>query len=144
MRRLSILIGNAYATAKSRLLSNAFGLYSHLKSIYIRIYYFNHFLIFFYMPKIQDIINDLNISREDLAVAYKQAIGKALPARAVNMKEEERTLVEKELKNPSAAKTPTKKSTAKTTKATVEKTAKAAKEDKEDDSKVLKSDELFG
>lgn len=96
------------------------------------------------MPKIQDIINDLQITREDLAVAYKKAIGKALPARAVNMKEEEWTLVKKELTSPSEAKTPAKKTAAKTSKAAAAKSTKASKEDKEDDSKVLKSDELFG
>lgn len=87
------------------------------------------------MPKIQDIINDLNISRAELAAAYKSAIGKTLSARAVNIKDEELVLVQKELSNISSPKTAAKK------------TAKAVKEPKtseKDDAKVLKGDELFG
>jgi|GEM_PF-6192186 len=94
------------------------------------------------MPKIQDIINDLQISREDLAAAYKKAVGKTLPARAVNIKDDELKLVEKELEHP--GKTSAKKSPAKAP----AKSAKASKEDKKedgkDDTKVLKGDELFG
>ncbi len=88
------------------------------------------------MPKIQDIINDLNISREELAAAYKKVIGKALSARAVNLKEDERSLVEKELKHPADTKSaPAKKAAVKAPK-------KAGGESEE--AKVLKSDELFG
>lgn len=76
------------------------------------------------MPKIQDIIHDFQVSRDDIAAAYKKATGKALTARAVNIKDEEWSLIEKELGGKKGKSAP----------------ASAAK----DDSKVLKSDELFG
>ncbi len=75
------------------------------------------------MPKIQDIINDFQVSREDIGAAYKKTVGKTLTARAVNLKDEEWALIEKELKG-KVKSTPTNKD--------------------KDDSKVLKSDELFG
>lgn len=77
------------------------------------------------MPKIQDIINDFQVSREEIGTVYKKTIGKALPARAVNLKDEEWTLLEKSFKKGSKAAAP------------------APKESK-DESKVIKSDELFG
>lgn len=75
------------------------------------------------MPKINDILSDLQITREELAVAYKKVVGKALSSRAVNLKDEEWPLIEKELGS-SAKKA-------------------ATKDSKKDDDKVLKGDELF-
>lgn len=79
------------------------------------------------MPKIQDIITEHNISREDLASAYKKAVGKALPARAANLKDEEWTTILPLIGGKEAA-SPKKSAT---------------KADK-DEAKVLKSDEVFG
>lgn len=50
------------------------------------------------MPKIQDIIRDFQVSKEDISAAYKKSMGKALSARAANIKDDEWVLVEKELK----------------------------------------------
>lgn len=82
------------------------------------------------MPKIQDILDDLHISREELAAAYKKGVWKTLTSRAVNIKDEERPEVQKHLEK--AASAPKKKASV------------ATKGDKADDDKVLKGDELGG
>ena len=46
------------------------------------------------MPKISDILQKYNIERETLAKSYKTVIGKALNAKAVNIKEEEWAQIE--------------------------------------------------
>lgn len=87
------------------------------------------------MPKIQDIINDFNITREELAAVYKKTVGKSLTARAVNLKDEEFDLVKKEL-NGGGHDTPKK--------SVVKKVVSTKKNEEKDDAKVLKGDELFG
>lgn len=141
MHEMNILIGGLVSTGKSGV-SLVFCRENHIHS-HITVLV----ILFLYMPKIQDLINDLHITREEFSAAYKKAIGKALPARAVNVKDEERDLVKNELANPSAEATPAKKSAAKGTKAKAEKSAekpaeKASKEASKED-KVLKGDELF-
>lgn len=46
------------------------------------------------MPKISEILEKYSISRETLANSYKLVIGKSLPAKTVNLKDEERSLIE--------------------------------------------------
>ncbi len=94
------------------------------------------------MPKIQDIISYLHITREELAAAYKKVIGKALSARAVNLKDDEWELVKSALSEGNTATSTPKASAKKTTKAASKTAEKSAAE--KDDSKVLKGDEIFG
>jgi translation initiation factor IF-2 len=46
------------------------------------------------MPKISEILEKYSIDRETLAKSYKVVVGKALPAKTVNLKAEERALIE--------------------------------------------------
>lgn len=51
------------------------------------------------MPKIQDLATQYTTDKETIAKAYKTVIGKALPARAATIKDEERALIEPTLKS---------------------------------------------
>lgn len=86
------------------------------------------------MPrKINDVLEQYGISRDDLSAIHKKTTGKAFTAKSVNIKDEDRKAIEKELGGEKkAAKAPAKKA------------VKAASKEEKDDSKVLKGNEIFG